>query len=291
MLARYLCGARIESPPCRVGGVRRCPLNYLVWCAAVVLSLAAALPAQVDTPQLIRASVAATEADWKRAPDYSYTERDENRKDGEASSKTYRVSMIDGSPYSRLIAVDNEPLSPQQQKEQQEKLQVEIARRASESPQSRAKRVEQYQKGRQRMFALLGDMADAFHFERAGEQVVAGHQTDVLRATPRPGFVPQSRVTKILTGMQGTLWIDKDSHRWVKVEAEAVKPVWMGWVFAKVLPGTRFLLAQSAIDKDLWLPQHFSVQVKLRILVWQRDLTYTETYWDYHLGGAERWQE
>jgi hypothetical protein len=67
------------------------------------------------------------------------------------------------------------------------------------------------------------------------------------------------------------------------VEAVAIKPVWMGWFIAKVLPGTRFSLEQAPVMKTLWLPEHFSVEVKAKILWWQKSYAHSETYYDYHL--------
>jgi len=194
--------------------------------------------------------------------------------------------MIDGSPYSRLIAVGGGPLSPAEQAQEGEKLRAEIAKRANESPQARAKRVAQYQKDRERMFALLNEMAEAFDFKQVGEQQIDGHEVYELQATPHPGYEAKSRETKLLTGMTGKLWIDKKTYQWVRVEAEAIKPVWMGWFIAKVLPGTRFCLEQSPVTKTLWLPEHFSVEVKAKILWWQKSYTHSETYRDYHLISA-----
>ena len=103
---------------------------------------------------MVRASISSTEADWKATPHFSYVERDTDEKDGATSSKTYRVCMIDRSSYPRLIAVGGEPLSPAEEAGVSEKLREEITNRANESPQSRAKRVAQYQKDRARMLAL-----------------------------------------------------------------------------------------------------------------------------------------
>ena len=133
------------------------------------------------------------------------------------------------------------------------------------------------------MFALLDEMAKAFDFKRVGQQKIDGHVVYVLQATPRPGYEPESRETKLLTGMKGTLWIDKDTDQWVRVEAEAIKPVWMGWFIAKVLPGTRFSLEQVQVMNRVWLPEHFSVEVRAKILWWQKNYAHTETYYDYHL--------
>jgi hypothetical protein len=267
-----------------VRGIIRGRIRLLV-CGLLVLACPImALSGQPSTQEMIRLSVASTEADWKAKPHFSYIERDTDVKDGETTSKTYRVWMIDGSPYYRLIAIGGEPLSPAQEAQESEKLRQEIAKRASESPKERDKRLEQYQKNRDRMFALLHEMAEAFDFKLVGEENLDDHDTYVLQASPRLGYRPTSRETQILTGMKGKLWIEKDSHQWVKAEAEVIKPVWMGWFIAKVLPGTDFRLEQAPVAEGLWLPEHFSFRAKARIL-WmiRKNYSHSETYQDYHL--------
>jgi hypothetical protein len=226
-------------------------------------------------------SIASTETDWKATPQFSFVERDEDVKGAAKTSKTYRIWMLDGSPYSCLTDLNDKPLSPAQRDREREKLREETARRANESPKERARRLAQYQKDRGRMFALLHEMGEAFDFRLVGEQRLDNHDVYVLQAFPRPGYQPRSRETKILTGMKGTLWIEKSTYQWVRVEAVAIKPVWLGWFIAKVLPGTRFLLEQTPVTKRLWLPEYFSFEARARILWWQKEYVHSERYQDY----------
>ena len=67
-------------------------------------------------------SIASTETDWKALPVFSYVEQDEHIEGGEKTTRTYRVCMLAGSPYSRLTEVDSQPLSPTQSNQEAEKL-------------------------------------------------------------------------------------------------------------------------------------------------------------------------
>jgi hypothetical protein len=192
--------------------------------------------------------------------------------------------MIDGSSYSRLIAIGGKPVSPADQGREGEKLREEEQRRASETPEARAKRIADYQKGRDRMLKVLSEMVQAFDFKQAGQQQVDGHETYVLEATPRAGYEPKSTETKMLSAMRGKLWIDKDTYHWVKVEAVAFRPVAIGWFIAKVLPGTKFCLEQQPFVKALWLPERFSAEINAKVLCWQKHYVYRETYSSYHDG-------
>ena len=83
----------------------------------------------------------------------------------------------------------------------------------------------------------------------------------MLNATPKPGYVPLNHEGKVLMGMKGKLWIDQATYQWVKVEAQVVRPVSFFGFFARVGPGTRFVLEQEPVNDNLWLPKHFSVNV------------------------------
>jgi len=255
-----------------------CVLAYL-WVVLAFVPFAFSI--QPNTQQIVRLSVAATEADWQAVSHFSDIERDADTKGGSTTSKTYQVLMIDGSPYSRLIAFDDDPLSPVEQARESAKLQRVIAKRAIESASQRAKRLADYQEDRNRMFALMRGMAQAFDFKLLGEDRLNGNDVYVLEATPRPGYQPTSRETKVLTGMRGRLWIAKDNYQWVKVEAQVLKPVVFGWFIAKVMPGTRFLLEQGLVEKGLWLPSHFRVEVQAKVLWLSKGYIHDETYRDY----------
>lgn len=278
------CGGARDEFRFRIAqGALPCLFQPGVCACFILLFVTPVLALRPGAEQIVRASVSSTKADWEAVSRFSYLERDDDEKGGVKSSQTYRVCMIEGSTYSHLIAVDGEPLSTKEQARENEKLRAEITRRANESSPARAKRIAEYQRGRQRLFALLDEMTDAFEFKDAGQQKIDGKEVLVLQAIPRPGYQPKSRETKLLTAMKGTLWIDKTTYQWVRVEAEAIKPVWMGWFIAKVLPGTRFSLEQVPVMGKLWLPGHFVVQVRTKILWWDKNYTHSETYSDYRL--------
>jgi len=239
---------------------------------------AGALP---GTDDIVRKSVANTEADWNRAPEYNFTERDVVTRNGR-SSKTYRVVMIDGSPYNELIAANGKPLGAEQAGVQTRMLQQAILNRRRETAAQRQRRIARYMRERRQDNALLEQMFQAIDFRLTGEATVDGRRCFVLEGTPRPGYRPVSRDTRVLKGMRGRLWIDEQQYQWVKVQAEVFRPVAFGLFIAQVEPGTEFTLEQRPIADHLWLPSHFTVRVKAKLLrYWSRDSTDDETYWNY----------
>ncbi len=140
-----------------------------------------------------------------------------------------------------------------------------IAKRRSESAAERSRRIAKYKADRKRDHALMNQLTDAFDFKMSGEETLSGHNVYALAATARPGYKPPSRETRALTGMEGKLWIDKDTYHWVKVEAHVVHPVSIESFLAKVQPGTRFELEKTPVTQGIWLRRHFSMKAKAKV--------------------------
>ncbi len=237
-----------------------------IWPFALFASTCGCFGASSSAPtaasSLIEKSVAVNNRDWKAQDDYSFTECDAKSKmdsDGQVKpqgSKTFDVVMIDGSLYRRLVAVNNEPVSPGQQTEEQDKLNREIAHRKSESERDRKARIDKYQSQRAEEHLLMQQMVTAFDFTLLGEENVNGVACYRLKATPKLDYNPPVEKARVLKGMRGVMWIDKQQYHWVKVEAEVTEPVSFGFFIAKVNPGTRFELDQSPLG-SVWLPKHF----------------------------------
>jgi hypothetical protein len=254
----------------------------------VLLSPLARAADHADAQQIVQLSLAATRADWQRRSNVVDIERDEDLRDSKTTSKTYQVMMIDGTPYNHLIARNGQNLSAEDEEQQTEQLREVCETRANQPADERAKRQAKYRRGQQRMFEMMHEMIKALEFTLTGEATMDGRDVYVLRAQPRPGYQPSSRETKVLAAMQGTLWIDRKTYQWVRAEASVIKPVWFGFFIAKVYPGTKFLLEQTPVEGDLWLPKHFRMQVKSAILFDHRDFTHDETYRDYRIVSTPR---
>jgi hypothetical protein len=246
--------------------------------AAIAMLAAGGAFAQPDVQTIIQRSLEATKADWSVAPQYSYQETD--REDGK--SKTYEVRMIEGSPYGVLIAVDGQPLTADEQQKEQEKLKHIIAKLKSESPDERARRIEDYEKDRKRDHAMLLELAKAFDFKLIGETQLAGREVYLIQATPRPDYQPPNDEGKVLTGMQGRLWIDKATSQLVQVTAEVIHPVFIEGFLARVEPGTRFELQQMQVADGVWLPKHFAMYSRAKVLgVWDHIAQEDQTFSNY----------
>lgn len=233
---------------------------------------------QPDVLSIIAHSVDANNADWAAAPHYDFKERDR----GPRGTKAFRVMMILGSPYYQLVAANGKPISAQQQAEERKRLLSTIARRRAESPRESAARVAKYQRDRARDHLLMSQLSKAFDFAFVRRQNLLGHEVYMFNATPRRGYRPPNTETEVLTGMEGTLWIDSQTFQWVKVEAHVVHPVSIEGFLARVEPGTFFELERSPMPDGIWLPSHFAMRSRAKVLyAFNRRTQEDETYSDY----------
>ncbi len=254
-------------------------MRVTVLLAGMLLALPVSYRAQ-DTSAariIVHRSVQANDADWKAQTQYSFLRSDVSGPE----RQTFEVTMLEGSPYERLLALNDKPLPPEQQRQEQEKFEREARERRNETPRQRHTRIEKYENDRASDNFLMRQMVSAFTFHLAGEEQVGGVDCYVLKAMPNPAYRPPIEKARALTGMQGRMWIDKLHYHWVKIQAQVVKPVAFGFILARVKPGTRFDLEQTPVG-GVWLPKKFIQSVNARVLGFYNLQSRDETYWsDY----------
>jgi hypothetical protein len=245
----------------------------------VVLFCSIAGSAGDNVATIIQRSVQANNRDWDAAPQFDYSERDQ----GPEGTKTYAVTMLYGSPYRRLIAVNGKRLSADKEAEEQKKFEKVLSERRDESPENKAARIAKYEAERKRDHTMLDQLTAAFEFTLLGEQNLKGKRVYVLRATPRKDYRPPNRDSQVLPGMEGRLWIDKATFQWVRVEAHVTHPVRIEGFLAEVEPGTQFELEKIPVSQDIWLASHFAMKSDAKVmLVFRHRSQEDDSFFDYH---------
>jgi hypothetical protein len=235
-----------------------------------------------DLQEIVRRGTDVINSDWAADVDYAYVERDETQKDGKRISKTYRVITIDGSDYNVPIAVDDQPLSPDREKLELEKLKDEIQRRNGETPSARRQRIEKFKKQRDENGALLLEFPKTFTFELLREETAGGYPAYVLSAIPKKRTGPMSRAVKVLTGMHGTLWIEKDTFHTIRGECAVLNPVPVYGILARVLPGTHIELDLAPVTESIWLIHSLTMELKIsKLFLFSSAQVTRSTFSDY----------
>jgi len=261
---------------------RTCRLLCTLLFASVLVGILGSAQ-QLGPKEIIQRSIEVNRRDWDAAPSYDYVQRE---RDGD-KSKTYERIMLAGSRYERLVAVDDKPLSADDEAKEQHRFQKAIAQRQQESPDERKERIGKYQNEIDRDHVLIRELIKALDFTLSGQQMLGLREVYVLKGTPRADYRPPNKQARALTGMQGTLWIDTATFHWVKAEAEVVRPVRIYGFVARIEPGTHFELEQTPIADGLWMPNHFVMDAKATVFLlfphYERD---DITYFSYHKPGA-----
>jgi hypothetical protein len=233
---------------------------------------------QDDADKIVERSVEVLKRDWAAQPRFDCSERDKDKN----GIRTYEDIMLDGSQYQKLIALNDKLLDAHQQSEQQQKFQEAAAKRRSESKSQKRRRIARYEADRKRQGELITELTKAFTFTLASTDKLDGRDVYLLNAEPRKGYRPPSFETRVLTGMRGKLWIERNSFQWVKVEVEVIHPVHIGGFMARVEPGTRFELEKIPVSSDIWLPSHLAVKSRSKVVFFFNHQTdEDDTYFNY----------
>lgn len=223
----------------------------------------------------------------KKQREYTYIEREEEHKlDGKgqsksSESKTHEIMVLYGEHVERLIAKDDKPLSEKEAAKEEERIQKLTDKRKNENEEQRKKRLAQEEKDREDGRKFVGEVADAYNFHFMGVENLEGRTTYVIDAEPRPDFQPHLKEAKILPKFRFRAWIDQTESQWVKLDAECIDTVSLGWFLARIHKGSRLLLDQTRVNDEVWLPRHVAVKIDVRLALLKNfnveaDMTYRD---------------
>src|SRR5579872_7282636 len=184
-----------------------------------------------DVRQIVESSIAATRRSWQARLQYSYVERDEDRRldsEGRVKSEDVSVSrtiLVNGVPFEQLMERNGRPPSAEEKRKQKEKLD----KLKRETPEQRTERL---RKQAEEDTSLVREVPKAFDFRLLGEEVVNGRLAYVLQATPHPGYQAQGKYGKMFSKVGGKLWVDKQDFGWIKVDGRVIQPFSLGLFLA-----------------------------------------------------------
>jgi len=243
---------------------------------------------QQQMQQLLRVVADKDDENNKKERDYTYIERDVDKKlDGKGEpksteAKTYEVLEIYGEQVQRLIEKDDKPLSEKDSAKEEEKIQKIIDKRKNESEADRKKREEKQEKEREEGRKFVHEVTDAYNFKLVGTELVGGREAWVIDGEPRPGYVPHIKEGKYLSKFRGRIWIDKGDLQLAKIDVECLDTVSWGLFLARFHKGSRFMLEQTRVNDEVWLPLHLTAKIDVRLaLVKNFDVDLEQKFRDY----------
>jgi hypothetical protein len=271
---------------------------WIVWGQTAALPVA---PAKSITPgndvatlsadqikDLIRQAAENDVENDKKQRNYTYIQRQEEHRlngKGEPQSSetmTFEVMMLYNDQVLRLIEKDDKPLSEKDAAKEEEKIQKIIDKRKNETEDQRKKRLAMEEKNREEDRQFVREVTDAYTFHFVGVDDLEGRPTYVIDAEPRPGFEPQRKEARFLPKFRFRVWIDKAESQWVKLDAECIDTVSLGWFVARIHKGSRLMIEQTRVNDEAWLPKHMAVKVDVRLaLLKNYNIEQDVTFRDY----------
>jgi hypothetical protein len=245
-------------------------------------------PASLSQEQirdLIRLSADKELENDKKARDYTYVERQEERRlDGKGQvksteAKTYDVMEIYGEQVEKLIAKEDKPLSDNDARKEDEKIQKLIDKRRNESEDDRRKRLEKDEKEREQSRQFIREVADAYNFKFDGMDSIEGRENYVIEGDPKLGYEPHLKEARILPKARFRVWIDKGDSQMKKLDIEFIDTISWGLFLARLHKGSRVLIEQTRVNDEVWLQQHVAIKVNARVALLKNfnlDLDFTD---------------
>ncbi len=223
-------------------------------------SLPAALCAQ-DAREIVRKSVELDQSNARRARDYTWTgqrvERhlDDSGKVKSQKRESWETIILYGEPYRKYTERNSRPLSANELRKQQEKLDKEVAKLRDETPGQKQRRLANEERERQKDRAFLLEIPDLYDLRIDREDEIEGRPVWVISATPKRGYKAKTSDGRNLLKIKATLWIDKAEYQWVRVEAETIGTLTWGFFIGRVSPGAKLYFEQTRINDEVWLPK------------------------------------
>ena len=251
----------------------------LVVCAILGCVASAGYGMDLSPREILTRSISNYERDWNLARDFTCTEHDVmDTSSHSRTAEVSQVSVLDGTPYVRLIAKNGHPLTGEEARKEDEKYQKAVAARDKETAEQRTRRISKYQE----QWRFLREIPDAFDFWLLGHETILGRSNYVIELTPKPGYIARSKNARMFSDIEGKLWVDEQDLRWTQAEAHVINTISMGWVLARIGAGANITIKQVKVDEQHWMLKKLAVSGSAKILlVKNRSLNEVVSYSDY----------
>ena len=177
-----------------------------------------------------------------------------SRKQTSSGSQTKLFVQTRDATAAMLIAINDQPLTPQQRQGEEGRLQYLM-----KNPDELKRKRKQERDDDERTSRIMRALPDAFLFEYEGTEKgsptvgAEGAELVRLKFQPNPNYDPPSRVEQVLTGMQGIVLIDAKDNRIARMDGTLFRDVGFGWgILGHLDKGGHFLVQQAKIGDDTW---------------------------------------
>jgi hypothetical protein len=236
----------------------------------LALIFAVNLSAADDPNEIVRRAFQTLTRHDDLSRNYTYLNRQEIRmldSSGDVKhreSKTWDISVLEGSPYTRLIQRDDKALPAKEEALEQAKLERTMEARRQQTPEQRTA---DWKRRREARLNELKEVPDAFDLRIVGEETLNGEPAWIIEGTPRAGYKPHSRTTTYYLKLKGRMWVSKRDYQPVKIEAESIDTIAIGAFLLRLHKGARMNIEFAHVNQEVWLPKHVGITGSARVLL------------------------
>ena len=199
-------------------------------------------------------------------------------------SQTHLYVETNDAMAGMLIAVNGEPLSPQQEQAEKDRLTWLM-----NNPEQLHKKRAREKEDADRSLRIVKALPDAFRYEYAGAENAEaglgkmGDPLVRLKFTPNPSYSPPTRVEQVLEGMEGYLLIDANARRLARIDGNLLRDVSFGWgILGHLDKGGHFRVQQADVGDGAWEITTMSLRMTGKILVFKSlSMIYDESISDF----------
>jgi hypothetical protein len=199
------------------------------------------------------------------------TEYEGNGKVKKVEKKEYTFFYLNGDEVSTLVKKDGKPLSAEEQKKENERVQKEIRdiqKREAKKEAKEEKAKEQGKEEKDRDDPGIEVFLRACQFVNPRRERFRGQDVLVFDFEPNPEFKAHKLEEKVVQKLAGVVWIDEKAHDVARLEAYFVGDMkFAGGLLANLQKGTSFVFEQAFINNEVWLPTYEEAHVGVRVLL------------------------
>lgn len=240
--------------------------------------LAVSLPLLAGTPeehrQIMRRSAELLRNDDKNLDRFLYLRRrqvrelDSDGKEKSRTSTTFRREPFDGLVITKVVAKNDQPLSAQELKEQDEKIRTNATAFKRKMEEAKGKSPQSDKRHESDEDMMIREMPEALDYKLVGTEIKRGRETLVFEFAPKPGYQPKNFKMKFFEKLKGKIWVDKATNEMAAADAEIFDTLSFGFgILGKMQKGTRFQLNRIEAAPGVWITDSFRARFGARIML------------------------
>jgi len=209
---------------------------------------------------------------------YIYVEtRREQKVDGRGRVEQESVKVYESYPglpgedrWERLISENGRPRAAsdleKELRDRQKKAEAMVLEATDQPAKQQARQQREYATRRREFDAMLDDLFLVYNIRMERRELLDGHDTIMFSLTPRREAKPRTREGSQMRAFAVRAWISESDRELVRVDAEAIDTLSMGFgLLARLHKGAKLSFLRTKVNDEVWLPSRVSYSGSARV--------------------------